>query len=375
MLSHGGIASVVSAWCDAGVFERWPVMYLATHVEGSKLRKLIQLLRALVHFACLLTTGRVACLHAHVARQNSFWRKAVFMLLAQLAGRPVIVHMHSGGFPQFFAEQCGPLGRTLVRHFLDRADRLVVLSRNWEFILAGMTANRRITVIPNFVTSPSKEISTTVGGSDSAAISALPMSEAEAMMEQSSYLLFLGQLTTEKGFFDLLRAFAEVRAHCPRLRLKCGGDGNRVAVNCAVTKHGLDGAVDLLGWVKGERKNALLRGAVVLVLPSYQEGIPMSILEAMALCVPVVASAVGGIPDVIQDGVNGLLVEAGDTSAIARAVTLLATNKDLRARMAHGAAATVCARFSPQAVLPRLDDLYHDYGLVPQPGLRIESSA
>lgn len=350
--SHGGIASVVTAWQKAGVFERWPVMYLATHVEGGKLRKLAQAIATLTQFVVLITAGRVACLHAHAARQNSFWRKAVFMALARLAGIPVILHLHSGHFVKFYAEQCSALGRWLVRHFLDRADRIVVLSRHWDGILASMTTNRRLTVIPNFVTIPSP----------------IPTErQGNGMTERETYVLFLGQLTAEKGFFDLLHAVTEVRQTCPWLRLKCGGDGDRDAAERAIAELALDGAVELLGWVSGEQKDSLLRGAATFILPSYQEGVPMSVLEAMAFGVPVIASAVGGIPDVVEDGTNGYLIEPGNTSAIARAITRLVNDGELRARMARNAAITVHASFSPQAILPRLDSLYRELGLEPQP--------
>jgi hypothetical protein len=100
LTARGGISSVAAAWRDAGVFSHWRVVYLATYVEGSALRKLAQAMVMLVRFAILLASGRVACLHAHIARQTSFRRKAFFILAALMLRCPVIVHLHSGKFKQ-----------------------------------------------------------------------------------------------------------------------------------------------------------------------------------------------------------------------------------------------------------------------------------
>ena len=119
--SHGGIASVVLSWKQAGLFELWPIIYLETHIEGSKFDKLRVACSAMVKFLFLLASNRVACLHIHVARRTSFWRKSVFALAAFALRRPVLLHLHSGGFPAFqcvrFRFRCGKLhaGRTEQR--------------------------------------------------------------------------------------------------------------------------------------------------------------------------------------------------------------------------------------------------------------------
>ena len=100
--SHGGVASVVTSWKSAGLFERWPITYLETHVEGSKLDKFHVGISAMLRFFFLLASNRVACVHLHVARRISFWRKSIFALAAIALRRPVLLHIHSGGFPAFF---------------------------------------------------------------------------------------------------------------------------------------------------------------------------------------------------------------------------------------------------------------------------------
>jgi glycosyltransferase involved in cell wall biosynthesis len=337
--ARGGIASVVAAWQAAGLFRRWPVLYLRTHAEDGRWAKWRTAFGAWFRFLGLLAGGRVACLHAHVARYNSFWRKAAFILPALALGRPVLVHLHSGGFPRFY-EECGPWRRRLIRFVLDRAAALVVLSPAWHGMLAAMTDNRRVAVVGNFVE---------------------PAAEPRTQTARKRQVLFLGRLTRDKGFYDLLEAAVPLCRLFPDLEIACGGDGDVYAAADRIRTLGLDGRVRLLGWVRGEEKERWLRQACVLALPSYVEGIPLCVLEAMAHGVPVVASRVGGIPEVVEDGRAGLLFEAGDVESLRRHLWLLLRDPDTRGWMGANARRRVRARYSAAAVLPALERLYGDY--------------
>src|SRR5205814_3990716 len=125
-------------------------------------------------------------------------------------------------------------------------------------------------------------------------------------------ILFLGKLAPSKGIFDLLEAVAALRPDAADVRLVCAGDGDRIAVARYAERLGIADAVKFTGWVGPSGKRALLENAAVFALPSYDETLPMSVLEAMSAGVPVVASPVGGISEVVVDGVSGFLVAPGD---------------------------------------------------------------
>jgi glycosyltransferase involved in cell wall biosynthesis len=103
--------------------------------------------------------------------------------------------------------------------------------------------------------------------------------------------------------------------------------------------------------------------ATALVLPSYAEGLPMSLLEAMAAGLPVVSTAVGGIPDVVTDGVNGLLFNPGDTATLARLLRRLMRDPEFSRRIALAARETARLRFGADRVIAQLEDLYAGLGL------------
>jgi glycosyltransferase involved in cell wall biosynthesis len=147
-------------------------------------------------------------------------------------------------------------------------------------------------------------------------------------------LLSVGRLRAPKDFTTLVRAVAALAPGSVRLRI--AGDGpDRAAVADEVARLGLDGAVELLG--ARDDVADLLAGADAFVLSTDSEGLPMSVLEAMAAGLPVVASAVGGVPELVRDGETGALVPPRDPKALAAAIAGLAADAGLRARLGDAA--------------------------------------
>ena len=338
--THGGISAVVRTWAEHGLFERWPVEYIATHREGSRLRKLGVAIAAFLRFAFLLLRYRHAVVHVHGASRASFWRKAPFMALAHALGAPVVFHLHGGGFRRFYARGCGPIGRRVVRHFLDRAAAIVVVSDRWAKWIGEVSTNRHVVCIPNPVRLDATAPAACAG----------------------SLIAFCGRVERAKGVHELLEAVARLVPTMPNVRVEIAGDGDLEGVARHASGLGIRGHVHLLGWIDGERRDELLARARVFALPSHAEGLPVALLEAMSAGCAVVATHVGGIPDVVTDAVDGLLVPARNPVALERALRQLLADDALAARLATNARATVAARFSPERAMERLDNLYAELG-------------
>src|SRR3954468_9427482 len=148
------VGSVLNAYREAGLFERWPVDYVESHREGSKLLRYLKAFDGLCVFLAMLCRHRKAVLHVHSAADASFWRKALFMALAQLARWPVVFHLHGTGFATFYDAGCGPVRRALVRLFLDRASCIVVVSQRWCAWMNRVSRNPRVVTIAPPVTLP-----------------------------------------------------------------------------------------------------------------------------------------------------------------------------------------------------------------------------
>jgi glycosyltransferase involved in cell wall biosynthesis len=339
--TRGGISAVINTYRAHGLFERWPIEYIETHCDGPAWRKLVTALSAARRLAASLLRDPAAVVHIHGASRASFWRKSVFMAIALAARCPVIFHLHGGGFARFYDEECGPLRRSLARFFLERASRIIVLSSQWRAWMASTMRNPNVVCIAN----------------------PMPLHAEPPASARRSALLFLGRLEKAKGVFDLVDAVAELRGTThPDVRLVLAGD-DVDGLAAYVAGRGVAGAVQLTGWVGPEKKRALLESAAVFVLPSYAEGSPISLLEAMAAGLPAVATAVGGIPDVVTDGVNGMLIEPGDVGTLTRVLRKLLDDRMLRARLGAAARETVRLRFDADHVIGELEKIYASLGL------------
>jgi glycosyltransferase involved in cell wall biosynthesis len=336
--TRGGITAVLDAYRAAGLFERWPVEYVATHCEGGAGAKLLAAARGLHRFLGIVLAQRDVLVHVHCASRASFWRKCVFMAIAFAARCPVMLHLHGGGFARFYEEECGPLGRCAVRFFVARAACVLALTERWRAWLAPLNAN--VVCLPNPVR----------------------LEAAPAPRGRRNLILFLGRIEDAKGIAELLKAFAALRASVPDAELVCAGAGGIEAAARQADMLGIDDAVRFPGWLGADEKRAWLRRAGVFVLPSHAEGLPMSLLEAMAAGLPVVASAVGGIPDVVQHGVNGLLVAPGDEVDLLRALRRMLRDPRRAATLGAAARETVRARHAPEQVLARLGEIYAGLG-------------
>jgi len=361
----GGIRSVVQGYSDGGLFERFPVTYVATHCDGSAWAKLRRALLGWSRAAYCLATLDAPLVHVHTASRASFWRKSVVCWMAQAAGRPYVLHLHGGGFTRFYHEECGPLRRRIVRSVLARAALVLAVSEEWRVSLERICPEARVEVLPNAVAVPPRD-----GRRARESVSACPAtSVGSADAHSSRPILFLGQLHREKGVLDLVRAFAQVARRFPDAMLLCAGNGDAGAVEAVARELGVAERVHCPGWLDAERKPRALATAAIFVLPSYTEGLPMALLEAMAWGLPVIASPVGGIPQVVQHGHNGLLVAAGDVTRLAESLTLLLSDPARAERLGQAARATIEAQFALDAALARLSGIYARFGLAPRTAL------
>jgi glycosyltransferase involved in cell wall biosynthesis len=338
----GGMTEVVRSYAAAGLFDLWPLRYVSTYAGREFAGKLAPWARALATVLVRLVQKRVALLHVHSAAYGSFWRKSVLCAMALAFRVPYVIHLHDGRWADFYHRGCNSLAKACVRALLRKAARVVVLSRHWHDVVRAIEPATRISVIGNPVAAP---------------LCAAPLPRPACSV------LFLGALHRDKGVLDLVKAMPLVLRSVPQARFVLAGSGDAASIASLARSLGVEHALSLPGWVNGKGKEDLLRHSDVFVLPSYYEGLPVGMLEAMAWGVPVIASRVGGIPDVIEDRVNGLLVRPADAEALGQAIVALLTNDALRARLREAAQREVRARYGVESIIADLRALYRELGL------------
>jgi glycosyltransferase involved in cell wall biosynthesis len=316
---------------------------LPTSTEGGALRKAVFFAKSLVELAARCVERRRQLFHVHTSWGASFRRKAWVIRIATRLGQPVVLHIHGSRFDSWYRER-SERGRRSVRRLFDRCSAVIALSESWKEFLSSITAST-VTVVHNAVDADefAKKRPDPAGG--------------------DLRLLLLGGVgLRRKGAFDLLEVCERLvkRDGMASLRLVVAGYGELDEARDFVKTHGLEDNVEVPGWILLDDKARLLRESDVFVLPSYDEGLPIAMLEAMAAGLPVVVSPVGGIPEVVRDGENGLLVPAGDKQALYAALRRLADDPDLRRKLADRGRATIRESFDIRVAAERIKTIYRE---------------
>lgn len=337
--TRGSISAVVAAYRAHGLFKRWPIDYSATHSDGTFAERCSLFLKAGRYLVGALAQGTPIVVHAHIAT-SGFWRDAALVAPALAARKAVLLQLHGAGFERFY-DDSDPAARALIRALFEHAASVIVPCESLRAWVRSTARNAHVVSLPT------------------------PLSFEPVTKDphRPSLVLFLGHLAPDRGILDLLEAVAALRDDVPEIRLVCAGDGNRIAVARYAERLGIAEAVKFTGWVGPSGKRALFESAAVLAAPAYDAALPVSLLEAMAAGVPVVASAVGGMPEVIVDGVTGLLIPPGDTATLARSLKALLLDRQLGARLSSAARDSLRLRFSAERVLPQLERMYASLGV------------
>jgi glycosyltransferase involved in cell wall biosynthesis len=146
----------------------------------------------------------------------------------------------------------------------------------------------------------------------------------------------------------------------PDARLTLAGDGAVDRARRVIAEHGLEGSVQVRSWLQPAQVSELLTEADLLVLPSRNEGQPMAVLEAMAHGLCVVASDVGGIPELVEDGRSGFLVPPDDVEALVAALRKVLTDDGLRGALGASARQRALEEFDVDVVWRRIDAIYSE---------------
>lgn len=331
---HGGIGMSAGRLLRSPIAERWHVHYVATHRPEPGWREW-RFARGLAEIDGLLRRGEVDVAHLHLAADGSFYRKTAVALRLWASGIPVVFQVRGSRFSAFATESRER--RAWVRRVLDRAAAVVVLSEGARRDVAELTSNPAVFVVPNI---------------------AEPAPSAAPPEPPPHRVLFLGALAEHKGVLDLVRAAPAVVRELGEVDFMLAGAGDADRLRDLAREVGVPARVVCPGWLGAEDRASALRGSHLLVHPSHREQMPNAVLEGMAAGLPVVATAVDGIPDAVEDGVTGLLVPPGDPAALAAAMVRVL--RDPRAARAMGGAGRERAErlFSPRRVAEALDAVW-----------------
>jgi len=329
----GGMATVVSQTLDLDYGERFITRFLANTRSEDRNESTWDRIRRHIHHARTLRTTirqtRAQLVHIHTCSGFSFYRSVLDMLLAQTLRCPAILHIHGAAFDEFY-QGSSSTGRLMIRWSLARAKRVIALSQRWKRILTEISPKARVNVVENAVETPT--------------------SPADTRNDKSCRFVLLAKMDTWKGIDDLLDACSLVPfPHRNTIEMTLAGPpgtaGDEKTIRRKIADRKLQQTVHYVGAVRGSEKATLLRQADVYIQPSHNEGMPISVLEAFSYGLPVVATTVGAMPEIIDATETGTLVAPHDPQALASAIVAMAGDFNSRRTYGKNARALAQSRF------------------------------
>jgi glycosyltransferase involved in cell wall biosynthesis len=348
LTSNGGIASVIKAYYSVYSKGNYPfkLFLLKTYYykDKSQLFELLIFAQSIFRFFRLILTERIKLLHIHSSADISFVRKSIFVLFGRILNKKIILHIHSSKFYDFFMSKNKFLV-LCIKFILYRCDLVIVLCNDWEQKLKLKYPNAKIQRLANPVVLPQ-------------AIEKIINLE----ITHKFTFLFVGFFIESKGIKDLLEVSLLVKNNnINDLKIQIAGKGELEGyIKQYVDEHELNAVVELVGWVSGKKKEELYRSADVFVLPSYKEGMPISILEAMSYGLPVLSTNIAGIPDIITNNQNGFMITPGDQKALfERLIYFKDNNRVLDQMRKHNL--KIIVDYSDENVFHKMVEIYQKY--------------
>lgn len=330
----GGMTSVVDNYFRYGLDKEVNLKYIETVNDKNNILKLLKIIKGYIEY--INNIKKYDVIHIHMASRRSTYRKGKYIRIAKRYAKRIILHIHGAEFKIFYNNECNNNQKKYIIDTLNMADKIIVLSEEWKDFFSKLVDKNKIEVIYNAILIPDN---------------------FEKNLD-TKRILFLGRFGKRKGIYDLIKVLEELCVKYPDLTLYAGGDGEIEKVRQIVNEKNLENNIKILGWVSGEEKEKLLKESSFYVLPSYNEGMPMSVIEGMAYKNITVSTNVGGIPKVITNMQNGILINPGDTESLYRYLDELLQDKELRIKLSENARKTTEEKFNIKNNIKKLIEVY-----------------
>lgn len=332
--TKGGVTAVISAYRNTALWADWHCFWLSTHIDKAWYVKIGFFIKS--YFTFLFILHRFDLIHIHLSEPASLIRKSLFFITARLFRKKLVVHFHS------FANDKTTHGSLswLYRYVFNRTDLILVLSESTKNALS------------NFV---DRDVKIEILYNPAVTLKSKILLHSGVFMP---YILFAGSMVPTKGYIDLVHTFIEIAADYPEWRLILAGGIPDQAVLDEIDRNGLKERISFPGWVSGTAKATLFEEATIFCLPSYQEGLPMAILDAMVAGVPVVTNPVGSLPDFFKNKQHLLYALPGDNSLLKKQLLQLMNSTDLRKKISQTAIEFVLQEFDIKKLHLRLVHFY-----------------
>lgn len=299
--SKGGIAQLIKSYSE--IYETFN--FVASHRNGNIFQRTLTAVSAIFRVLFFFIFYDIKIVHIHTASYSSFYRKCVFINLSKIFCKKVILHVHGGGLIDFY--HANP---KFIKRNYNKVDLIIAITKHSERFIRENGLSTNIVRIGNTVTKP--------------------ISVYDRMYDNTLIkFLFLGVISPKKGVYDLVKVITNYKElFVNKIELHIGGVDNDNKLKQLILDTKTDKLIRYYGWCNTELKTKLLQECNILILPSYIEALPVSIIEGMTYKMAIIGSNVGGIPDLVEQRKNGILITPGNLEEIKSAIDFFIANPE-----------------------------------------------
>ncbi len=325
----GGMVTVMEQIENSRIKEQYNIKHISTYKNK---RKVLYFIPAIFKIFLYKIIYRIDLGHIHIASYGSFYRKSIIVNILKLLNVKIIIHMHGACFDKFYEKSSK---KEYITKILNKAEKIIVLSESWKAFFSKIVPEEKIVVLYNAVSLP--EIK-------------------EKENKDTLNILFLGRLGERKGVYDILKVAKKLENE--NIKITLAGDGETEKVRNLVKEENIEKIVEVKDWVNSKEKEDLLNKADIYILPSYNEGMPMSVLEAMSYSLPVITTNIGSIPEIIENNENGILIEPGNIEELKENILKLINDEKLRKKLGNNARKKIEEKFNIEKQINKIEELY-----------------
>lgn len=337
--TNGGITVVVDNYLKGNLNKYNNIVVHESTFERANIIKLYFFIKQFVKAIILISKYNPEVIHIHTSSSGGFYRKSFYIILSKMFQKRTIVHVHPFHFINFI-NHSNRFRRMYILSVLKYADLIITLTDQIAEELKKITQlkDKEFIVVPNPVD-----------------IKEYQCQNLKA--RDTNTILYLGAIIEKKGVYDLLRAAPIIKKEIEDFRIIYCGNKETEKLRKIVSDGHMSDYIEVNDWVDQEQKRMLLCKSNALILPSYTEGIPNVLLEAMASGTPIITTPVGGITTILRNNINCLFFTPGNIQEMAEKVIHLLRTQRLQEKIAHNNIIEV-NRYSADILADKLLNIY-----------------
>ncbi|MGU9047070.1 glycosyltransferase family 4 protein [Clostridium perfringens] len=339
--SKGGMATVINGiMIDTILNSKQSIFLHESYCDGNIIFRLAYSILAFIKFIFIYKDFDI--FHIHMASYGSTFRKGYYIRFLKKKNKKIILHVHGAEYLVFY-NKLNDKKKESVKNIWKCCDSIIALSEEWRGQFKKIFNHNNIVVINNGIDTEQYK----KGKCN--------------LVKQKNNFLFLGRLGRRKGTYDIVEAIKKVVIKYPDVLVYMAGDGEIEQIKKIVIKSNLEKNIKIVGWINFNQKIELFKKCSTIILPSYNEGLPMTLLEGMAAGKAIISTNVGGIPELVKNEVNGLIINPGNIDDLHKCICKIIEDEEFIIECSKNNLNKINKEFSRKIMHRKLNMIFKEF--------------